>query len=102
MSASYDEEAKRLAKLPRAERFEALLSFPAQHVIKVIGKAQGFSELVKKTLADLGYPELVPIERPSAKGKFVALTVTVSVQNGHELDRVYSALERLPNLSYLL
>ncbi len=102
MTATYEEEAKRLAKLPRAERFESLISFPTNHVIKIIGKTEGFAESVKSAMAQLGYPDLIPIERPSAKGKFISLTLTVSVQDGQELDRIYLALEKLPDLSYLL
>lgn len=102
MSSRYEIEAKRLAKLPRAERFESLISFPTDHAIKIIGRTEGFSAMVKQTLVDLGYPKLVPIERPSAKGKYISLTVTVAVKSGQELDRLYTALEQLPGLSYLL
>lgn len=101
-SKNYDAEAARLAKLPRAERFDQLLDFPTDYTVKAIGRGNTFSESVRALLATCGYPDVIAVDRPSARGRFVSVTFTVKVNNGKELDDLYTALQALPDLVYLL
>jgi hypothetical protein len=48
----YEDEARRLSTLPRAERFEQLLSFPTDHTFTVIGRRSGFAEALKQGITD--------------------------------------------------
>lgn len=102
MSTEYDKEAARLAKLPRSQRFEALIAFPAKHTFKVIGKSDGFADAVATTLELLGYGRVTLIERPSSRGRYVSISFHLQVESGEELDRAYSALEKLEGVAYLL
>ena len=97
----YEAELERLSQLPRAERFEQLIAFPTRHLFKVIGRP-GCSEEVQRAVRALGFAEVVVVERPSAKGKYLSVTFTLEVPDGHALDRVYQALEQLPDVVYLL
>ena len=97
----YEAELERLSQLPRAERFDQLIAFPTEHLFKVIGRPR-CTEEVQRTLSALGFGEVVVAERPSAKGKYLSVTFTLEVADGRALDRVYQALEQLPDVVYLL
>jgi len=98
----YEEEAARLARLPRAERFEALIEFPTAHMFKVIGRAAGFVEAIEQTLIAAGHPGVALMHRPSSQGKFLSLTFTLQVASGAELDQLYTLLEGVSGLAYIL
>jgi putative lipoic acid-binding regulatory protein len=98
----YEDEAQRLAALPRAERFEQLLSFPTDHTFTVIGRRDGLADSLQRALAGAGHQEACLVERASAKGTYLSLSFTVRVQSGNELDALYLLLEALPGLAYLL
>lgn len=98
----YDQESERLAKLPRAERFEALLEFPLDYTIKAIGRGQEFWNEVRETLDRCGYKDVILVERPSTRKRFFSITFSVNVESGVALDRVYGALQEIPSLVYLL
>jgi len=97
-----EHEAARLARLPRAERFEALIEFPTRHLFKVIGPSDGLSDAVQQALTGLGFGQVLFVERYSAKGRHVSLTFELSVGSGIELDSIYSALEQVEGVAYLL
>lgn len=101
MPSRFEEEVERLARLSRAERFEQLISFPAEHTFKVIGRREGLCEEVQSALAGAGHAGVCLVERASARGRYISLTFTIEVQSGQELDALYSLLERLPGLAYL-
>ena len=102
MTSEYDKRAKELAELPRAQRFEELIEFPTAHTFKVIGRREGLLEALQRRLEQAGHPGVVPVERPSAQGRYISLTFTLEVASGTELDALYSLLEALPGLAYLL
>lgn len=102
MTSPYEKEAERLAGLPRAERFEALIEFPAAHTFKVIGRREGLSAAVQQALEGAGHPGVCLVERASAQGRYLSLTFTLEVSSGRELDELYGILERLPGLACLL
>ncbi len=97
----YEQEQKRLAALPRAQRFEELLEFPCPHAFKVIGDPDGLARRVMDVMAANGHPDATPMERSSSKGRWLSVTVEVTVQSGQELDDLYSALEKLDGVKYL-
>ena len=91
-----------MAKLPRAERFEQLIDFPTRHQFKIIGRrGGGISEAVQQKLRELGFDNVIPVERASSKGRYVSVTVEVQVSSGQILDQIYIELEALPDLLYL-
>ena len=102
MPSEYEKEAERLAALPRAQRFEELMDFPADHTFKVIGRSEGLAEVLQQALRGAGHPDVCLVERPSARGKYVSLTFTLEVASGQELDTLYLLLEALPGIAYLL
>ncbi|PKN58174.1 MAG: hypothetical protein CVU56_06985 [Deltaproteobacteria bacterium HGW-Deltaproteobacteria-14] len=97
----YDTEAARLAALPRAERFEALMTFPQRYPLKLIGGDTLEAE-VRDALAAIGITPVEVRRRASSKGKYTALTVELDVADGGTLDRVYAAVEGLEGVRYLL
>ncbi|MCC6747583.1 MAG: DUF493 domain-containing protein [Deltaproteobacteria bacterium] len=102
MVSPYEREAQRLAKLPRAERFEELLEFPQSYMFKVIGHTDGLCDAIRGVLAALGHPNVILVERPSAQGKYTSVTFGVPVASGKELDEAYQAFEKLPGVRYML
>jgi putative lipoic acid-binding regulatory protein len=102
MSTRYEQESQRLEKLSRAERFEELIDFPTEHTFKVIGKGQEIARAVSLLLEAEGYGCAALVERPSAKGTYLAVSFTLRVSSAQELDRIYLALEGLSGLAYLL
>ena len=98
----YEKAAARLAKLPRAERFEELLDFPVQHTFKVIGRKGTFYQEVSRALARLSFEDVTFVERPSKTGRFISLTFQLTVDSGAHLDEIYRVLQSIPGLAYLL
>lgn len=97
----YDAEAARISALPRAERFEELMTFPQRHPLKVIG-GEELEAKVRDALSAIGYEPAEVRRRQSSKGKYTSLTVEVDVADGAALDRVYAAIEVLEGIRYLL
>ncbi|MDQ7015794.1 MAG: DUF493 domain-containing protein [Gammaproteobacteria bacterium] len=74
---------------------ESLIEFPCQFAIKVMGKNSTEFEalvisIVRQHVSDLG--EGAVKNRPSSKGKFTSLTVTVNATSQQHLDDIYRAL----------
>ena len=99
---TYDEEAARLAKLHRSKRFEELIRFPTRHMFKVIGRRGTFEDAIREVLVSLGHKDVIVVERYSAQGNHVSLTFELAVESAEKLDTVYSVLERVEGVSYLL
>jgi len=97
----YEREAARLRSMTRAQRFEELIEFPTRHMIKAIGKQDEVGPEVQRVLATLGFEGLVPVERQSAKGRYVSITFELQVESGAQLDEIYTALEQVPSVRYL-
>lgn len=102
VASKFDQEAQRLAKLPRAERFDELLDFPSDFTFKVIGRGKGFFQSVRALLDGLGHADVILVERPSAKGRYSSVSFNLMVDNGAMIDATYCALEALPNLVLVL
>ena len=101
MTSSYEERAKSLEGLPRAERFDALLEFPTEHLIKTIGRGESLRSELDRTLASLGFTGIDVSERKSSGGRYLSCSFRLDVHSGGQLDTVYTALEQLPGLTHL-
>ena len=74
---------------------ESLLTFPCEFPIKIMGRSGEDFEaeviaIVRKYAPDLS--ETAISTRPSGKGNYVAVTVTVNATNKEQLDNIYLEL----------
>lgn len=75
---------------------DTLLEFPCDFPIKVIGRDEDLQEIVWQ----LVQPHAPDIDasafssRPSGKGNFIAVTVTISAQSQDQIDAIYQELTR--------
>ena len=84
---------------------ESLLEFPCRFPIKAMGVDESEFEahvlqIISAHVDDIG-PNDVAI-RPSSKGKFLAVTVTITAQSQEHLDRVYRNLTASERILYVL
>jgi putative lipoic acid-binding regulatory protein len=83
------------------DRFAALIEFPTKHLFKLIGQGEEMVEQVQQTLKSMGYPNIIIVERYSAKGRYLSLSFEVQVASAQDLDAMYTALEQVEGLKYL-
>lgn len=74
---------------------ESVIEFPCEFPIKAMGLAGGKLELtvveiVRRHAPDLG--EAAVKSRPSANGKYVSITVTITATSKAQLDAIYMDL----------
>ena len=74
---------------------ESLLTFPCEFPIKIMGRASENFEadvvaIVRKHAPDLS--ETAITNRPSGKGNYIAITVTVNATSKEQLDNIYLEL----------
>jgi len=74
---------------------ESLLTFPCEFPIKIMGRASENFEtdviaIVRKHAPDLS--EAAISTRPSGKGNYIAITVTVNATSKEQLDNIYLEL----------
>ena len=77
-------------------KFDELLDFPCQFPFKVLGVAH--PELTDQVIAVLQQHapgDYSPTLRPSAKGNYASLTVTVTAHSKEHLETMYVALGQL-------
>ena len=84
---------------------DGLLTFPCEINIKVVGLATDKFQLavltiIKRYFADLS--ETAIRERNSQNGKYLAMTITVSVQSKQQLDQFYQELSDCKHVIYTL
>jgi uncharacterized protein len=78
-----------------SEAQDALLQFPCEFPVKVMGKASGdfagmVLEIVQRHSSGVGADALQV--RPSRNGTYLAVTVTVTARDQAQLDALYSEL----------
>lgn len=83
------------AREPQAGEQPTLLSFPVDFPMKILGRreggfAQGVMEIVLRHAPDF-QPSTMEM-RPSSKGKYLSLTVTVNAKSQQQLDALYREL----------
>jgi len=74
---------------------ETLMEFPCEFPIKVMGEDSAEFRLVVRQIVETHAGALEDsrvTERHSAKGRYLALTFTVSADNQQQLDSIYRAL----------
>jgi len=73
---------------------QTLLEFPCQFPIKAIGRGDDLDtrvfSLIHPHAPDLSEAALTM--RPSGKGNYMAVTVTITAKNQEQLDAIYHAL----------
>ncbi len=74
---------------------ESLLTFPCEFPIKIMGRASENFEadviaIVRKHAPDLSAAAIS--NRPSGKGNYIAITVTVNATSKEQLDNIYLEL----------
>ena len=74
---------------------DSLLTFPCEFPIKIMGRANENFEaevvaIVRKHAPDLSQSAIT--NRPSGKGNYVAITVTVKATSKEQLDKIYQEL----------
>jgi len=84
---------------------DTLLQFPCHFPIKIIGKADGnFEPLVIRLLFE-HFPNIAEnaiVLNPSRNENYMAITATVYAQNKQEIDNLYYALTKEPNILMVL
>lgn len=86
-------------------RRESLLVFPTEFPIKIMGRretdfAQGVAEIVLRHAPDFD-PTTMEM-RPSSKGKYLGLTVTIQARSQEQLDALYIELNAHPAVVMIL
>lgn len=77
-------------------KFDELLDFPCQFPFKVLGVSH--PELADQVISvlQLHAPgDYVPTTKPSAKGNYLSVTVTVTATSKEHLETMYEALGKL-------
>lgn len=88
-----------------ASETETLLEFPCAFPVKAIGLAEcGMATLVQEILTRhaAGFPPGQIRERPSANGKWLAVTVVIEAHSKAQLDAIYADLSTHPDIVYAL
>lgn len=82
---------------------DALFDFPCDFPIKIMGQnAESLRQHVADTVAELAVEQVSLSERASAKGNYLALTLTVRATSREQLDEIYLALGKSDNVKAIL
>jgi putative lipoic acid-binding regulatory protein len=84
---------------------ESLLEFPCRFPIKAMGLDESEFEAHVLQIVSAHVDDIKPDDvsiRPSSKGKFLAVTVTISAESQEHLDRVYRNLTASERILYVL
>jgi len=83
---------------------EDLLEFPCDHQFKAFGPNEGdFSATVRKAIGSVVSVPLDAVRsRPSSRGSYVCVSVLVRLHSYDQMKRIYSALQDIDELKYLL
>ena len=82
---------------------DELFDFPCDFPIKIMGQnSPTLGEHVETTVAQLGVEQIDLTERQSARGNYLALTLTVRATSRAQLDALYQALGRSDDVKALL
>lgn len=83
---------------------EELVDFPCDYIFKAFGpNNESFIESVRATVNRTLFVPLDAIKiRPSSKGEYQCVTVVVRLLNVDQLKAIYTDLQQLAELKYLL
>jgi putative lipoic acid-binding regulatory protein len=77
-------------------KFDELLDFPCPFPFKVLGVADdALVEQVVAVLQQHAPGDYSPTTKPSSKGNYLSVTVTVTAQSKEHLETMYSALGQI-------
>lgn len=82
-----------------------LMQFPCDFPIKIIGHATPSFLMEITHIIKQHYPATLDnaiTHKPSQNGKYLSITATVHAQNQAELDALYQALTRHPDIKMVL
>ncbi len=81
-----------------------LIEFPSDHIFKAFGpRGEAFPGAVYLAVQQITPVALDAMKvRPSSKGTYQCVSITVRLQNYQQLKAVYAALKGVPGLKYLL
>jgi putative lipoic acid-binding regulatory protein len=84
---------------------DTLLQFPCAFPVKVMGRVHpdllpAVIELCRAV--DATFDEASVLQRPSANGTFVGLTLTIQATSREQLDGLYRALSAHPRVAFVL
>lgn len=90
---------------PAAEQEAPKITFPCRYPVKVMGEAvNGFEqqvlEIFRRHAPDVNEEHVVA--RPSAKGNYVALTITIEATGLEQLELLFADLKTLSALRLVL
>ena len=83
----------------------SLIEYPSQFPIKVLGtNVAGFAEAIVSIVQrfDPAFDVATLERRPSATGKYLGLTVTITATSRAQLDELYRTLSTHPMVKYML
>ena len=77
-------------------KFDELLDFPCQFPFKVLGVADdALADQVIAVLQQHAHGDYSPSIKPSSKGNYLSVTVTVTATSKEHLETMYSALGQI-------
>lgn len=92
-------------KTPSAEQEAPRITFPCRYPVKVMGEAVvGFEQQVLE-IFQVHAPdthESHMVARPSAKGNYIALTITMEATGLEQLESLFADLKTLPAVKLVL
>ena len=83
----------------------SLIEYPSQFPIKVLGaNVEGFAEAIVAIARrfDPAFDAATLERRPSAAGKYLGLTITITATSREQLDELYRTLSTHPMVKYTL
>ena len=89
---------------PAKPPLDELVEFPCDYIYKAFGpNNDAFVASVRSTIGKTVFAPLDAIKvRASSKGEYQCVTVVVRLQNVEQLKTIYSDLQQLAELKYLL
>jgi uncharacterized protein len=84
---------------------QSLITYPSDFPIKVMGVHHEEFISAVVSIVQTHAPDFTPdhiAHRPSSGGKYLGLTVTVTVHNREQLDNIYRGLTSHPLIKYVL
>lgn len=89
---------------PANSPLDELVKFPCDYIYKAFGpNTDAFVASVRSTVSRTAFAPLDAIKvRASGKGEYQCVTVVVRLQNIEQLKAIYSELQQLAELKYLL
>ena len=83
--------------------FDKLLDFPSILKFKIMGITHpDLIDQVLNTLQQLAPDDYAPTVTPSSKGTYQSLSVPVTVTDKEHIEQIYSALNKLDLVKYIL